>query len=105
MAEKQAHIDYWKREAERNWETALYLKESKQNLIALFLFHLTIEKLIKAHQEEELIKLIYTPDKISSFTKQMSFRSYQWKKTVFSRAGTSLFCARAFTIEPRRARD
>jgi HEPN domain-containing protein len=49
MAEKQAHIDYWKREAERNWETALYLKEGKQNLIALFLFHLTIEKLIKAH--------------------------------------------------------
>ena len=49
MAEKQAHIDYWKREAERNWGTALYLKEGKQNLIALFLFHLTIEKLIKAH--------------------------------------------------------
>jgi HEPN domain-containing protein len=49
MAEKQAHIDYWKREAERNWETALYLKEGKQNLIALFLFHLTIDKLIKAH--------------------------------------------------------
>ncbi len=49
MAEKQTHIDYWKREAERNWETANYLKAGKQNLMALFLFHLTIEKLIKAH--------------------------------------------------------
>ncbi|MCE2934424.1 MAG: HEPN domain-containing protein [Cyclobacteriaceae bacterium] len=46
---KDQHIAYWKTEAERNWETALYLKNGKQNVMALFMLHLTIEKLFKAH--------------------------------------------------------
>ncbi len=46
---KDQHIAYWKTEAERNWETALYLKNGKQNVMALFMLHLTVEKLFKAH--------------------------------------------------------
>ena len=46
---KDQHIAYWKTEAERNWETALYLKNGKHNVMALFMLHLTIEKLFKAH--------------------------------------------------------
>jgi HEPN domain-containing protein len=49
MADKNIHIDYWKREADRNWETARYLMNGHQNLMALFMFHMTIEKLMKAH--------------------------------------------------------
>jgi len=30
------------------WETAIYLMNGKQNVFALFTFHLTIEKLLKA---------------------------------------------------------
>jgi HEPN domain-containing protein len=46
---KQEHIQYWQTEAERNWQTALYLKDGKQNVMALFMLHLTVEKLFKAH--------------------------------------------------------
>ena len=48
MLTKEGHITYWKREAERNWETALYLKEGSQRVMALFMLHLVIEKLLKA---------------------------------------------------------
>lgn len=46
---KQDHISYWVDEAERNWQTALYLSEGRQFVMALFLFNLVIEKLLKAH--------------------------------------------------------
>jgi len=46
--DKKEHIDWWKNEALRNWETAIYLMKGKQNVFALFAFHLTIEKLLKA---------------------------------------------------------
>ena len=46
---KQQHIDWWKKEAEKNWQTAVYLMQGRQNVFALFTFHLTIEKLLKAH--------------------------------------------------------
>lgn len=49
MLTKEGHIDYWKREAERNWETALYLKKGSQRVMALFMLHLVTEKLLKAH--------------------------------------------------------
>ncbi len=45
---KKEHIDWWKKEALRNWETSIYLMNGKQNVFALFTFHLTIEKLLKA---------------------------------------------------------
>jgi HEPN domain-containing protein len=45
---KKEHIEWWKNEALRNWETAIYLLKGKQNVFALFAFHLTIEKLLKA---------------------------------------------------------
>ena len=75
MAEKKAHIDYWKREAERNWETAVYLKEGKQNLMALFLFHLTIEKLVKAH---------WVKDNIDDFTPRTHDVQYLYNQTELS---------------------
>jgi HEPN domain-containing protein len=46
---KQDHINHWRREAERNWETALYLQKGRQNVMALFLLHLVVEKFLKAH--------------------------------------------------------
>ncbi|MBY0436002.1 MAG: HEPN domain-containing protein [Cyclobacteriaceae bacterium] len=49
MMSKQDHIDYWKKEAERNWETAVYLKDGRQHVMSLFLLHLVIEKLLKGH--------------------------------------------------------
>jgi HEPN domain-containing protein len=45
---KKEHITWWTNEALRNWETAIYLMNGKQNVFALFTFHLTIEKLLKA---------------------------------------------------------
>lgn len=45
---KKDHIEWWKKEALRNWETAKYLMNGKQNVFSLFTFHLTIEKLLKA---------------------------------------------------------
>ncbi len=49
MLSKEEHIAYWKREAERNWETAVYLKNGSQRVMALFMLHLVTEKLLKAH--------------------------------------------------------
>lgn len=46
---KKQFADWWKNEALKNWETAIYLMNGKQNVFALFTFHLTIEKLLKAH--------------------------------------------------------
>lgn len=47
--DKKQYADWWKNEALKNWETAIYLMKGKQNVFALFTFHLTIEKLLKAH--------------------------------------------------------
>lgn len=46
---KEQYVDWWKDEALKNWETALYLMKGKQNVFVLFTFHLIIEKLLKAH--------------------------------------------------------
>ncbi len=48
MLTKEEHIAYWKREAERNWETTLYLQKGSQCVMALFMLPLVIEKLLKA---------------------------------------------------------
>jgi len=42
------HINWWKEDAIRTWETAIFNKEGGQYVFALFAFHLTIEKLLKA---------------------------------------------------------
>jgi hypothetical protein len=44
---KQEHIDYWKSEAEKNWETALYLLKGNQFVMSLFMFHLTLRNYLK----------------------------------------------------------
>lgn len=49
MMSKEEHIAWWKTDSDENWETALFLKNGRQNLFALFAFHLVIEKLLKAH--------------------------------------------------------
>lgn len=46
---KQDHVHYWQKEAELNWETAVYLVKGDQHVMALFLFNLVCEKLLKAH--------------------------------------------------------
>jgi HEPN domain-containing protein len=56
MLTKDGHIAYWKREAERNWETALYLQKGNQRVMALFMLHLVIEKLFKAHWVKDNIE-------------------------------------------------
>ena len=45
---RDEHIAFWKNDADRNWDTALYNLKGKQNVMALFLFHLTIEKIAQS---------------------------------------------------------
>lgn len=42
------HINWWKDDALRSWETAIFNTNGKQHVFALFAFHLCIEKLLKA---------------------------------------------------------
>jgi HEPN domain-containing protein len=42
------HIIWWKEDALRSWETAIFNKDGQQFVFSLFAFHLTIEKLLKA---------------------------------------------------------
>ncbi len=46
---KHDHIQYWKETAEEDWLAAQDLFQTKRYLQSLFLAHLTIEKLSKAH--------------------------------------------------------
>jgi HEPN domain-containing protein len=45
---KQEHIQWWIDESNRNWETAIFNRDGKQNVFSLFAFHLCVEKLLKA---------------------------------------------------------
>lgn len=45
---KVEYIQWWKEDALRSWETAVYNAAGGQFVFALFAFHLTIEKLLKA---------------------------------------------------------
>ena len=42
------HIHWWKDDALRSWETAIFNKDGKQFVFSLFAFLLSIEKLLKA---------------------------------------------------------
>jgi len=46
---KSDHIEYWLKSAANDWETAEYLFQGKKYVYCLFLAHLVLEKLIKAH--------------------------------------------------------
>ncbi|OFX16926.1 MAG: hypothetical protein A2033_19395 [Bacteroidetes bacterium GWA2_31_9] len=45
---KEEHISYWLEQADDSWESAVALINSKRYMMALFCWHLTIEKLLKA---------------------------------------------------------
>jgi HEPN domain-containing protein len=45
---KQEHIEYWKEQAESSWLSAEALIEKKQYMMALFCWHLALEKMFKA---------------------------------------------------------
>jgi len=45
----QDHIQYWKKSSESDWNAACSLLESRYIVQALFFFHLSIEKLLKAN--------------------------------------------------------
>lgn len=59
MMTKQEHIDFWKNNSDENYHTAIYNLNGKQYVFTLFLFHLTIEKLLKAHWIKD--NIINTP--------------------------------------------
>lgn len=46
---KDEHIAFWKETSETDWVTSLFLYEGNKNYMALFMFHLVIEKLLKAY--------------------------------------------------------
>jgi HEPN domain-containing protein len=46
---REEKIRYWVHSAEEDWQTAMDLLPLKRFLHVLFLFHLVIEKLLKAH--------------------------------------------------------
>jgi HEPN domain-containing protein len=45
---KGDHIVFWKESALEDWDTALFNVHGKRNTAALFFFHLSVEKLLKA---------------------------------------------------------
>jgi HEPN domain-containing protein len=45
---KEEHVKWWLDESERNWKTAIFNRDGKQNVFSLFAFHLCVEKLLKA---------------------------------------------------------
>ena len=45
---KKGHILYWVEQADDSWKSAGVLMENKRYMMALFCWHLTIEKLLKA---------------------------------------------------------
>ncbi|MEO5571115.1 MAG: HEPN domain-containing protein [Bacteroidia bacterium] len=49
MANKEILIQYWKDGAEESWESAQTLIAGSRYVMALFCWHLCIEKLLKAH--------------------------------------------------------
>ena len=49
MADKKGHIKYWLDGAEESWKSAETLIDGKRYMMALFCWHLCIEKLLKAH--------------------------------------------------------
>ncbi len=48
MMNKKEHIQWWVEDAGRSWHTAGILHKEGDAVSALFFFHLTIEKLLKA---------------------------------------------------------
>ena len=51
--EKKEHMQYWIDSAFRDWEVVKDLVKAGKYMYALFFAHLTIEKLLKAHWENE----------------------------------------------------
>jgi len=49
MADKKEHVKYWLDGAEESWSSAETLIGGKHYMMALFCWHLCIEKLLKAH--------------------------------------------------------
>lgn len=49
MADKQTHIQYWTDGADESWKSAEALINGGRYMMALFCWHLAIEKLLKAH--------------------------------------------------------
>ncbi|MFC1613218.1 HEPN domain-containing protein [Patescibacteria group bacterium] len=47
MDNLKEQINYWKKSAERNWDTTLSLYKTKHYDSCLFFCHLTLEKLLK----------------------------------------------------------
>ncbi len=39
---KEQYIEFWVKNAEEDWETAVYNKQGKRNTAALFFFHMCI---------------------------------------------------------------
>ena len=58
MMSKEEHIAYWKETAETDWDTAVYLYNGAKFHMALFMFHLVLEKLMKAHWVKDNINNI-----------------------------------------------
>ncbi|MFN8339113.1 MAG: HEPN domain-containing protein [Saprospiraceae bacterium] len=66
---KKIYIDFWLRTARDRWEAAIILMQNNKNVEALFMFCLSIEKLLKANWVNDNIDDI--PPRImifSSFT-------------------------------------
>ena len=49
MLSKKDHITYWLKTGNDSWDAAVYLKQGNNNVEALFIFCLAIEKWLKAN--------------------------------------------------------
>lgn len=93
MDKLKEQIDYWKKSAEHNWDTALSLFKSKHYDACLFFCHLTIEKLLKGlvvTKTKKTAPYIHDLERLSILTK-LSFTDEQVENlriiTGFNMAG------------------
>jgi len=72
MSKLNEQINYWKKSAERNWETTLSLFGTKHYDACLFFCHLTLEKLLKGlavKQTEQAIPHIHDLERLAELVK------------------------------------
>jgi HEPN domain-containing protein len=47
--EKAEYLEHWKVAGNESWDDAVFLYKGERNMLALFAFHLSLEKYLKAH--------------------------------------------------------
>jgi HEPN domain-containing protein len=114
---KEEHIEYWVVTAEHDWDVAISLFESARYDWCLYLGHLVIEKLLKAHYVKtndvvppkihdlrrlaEKVELDFTAEQLSFFEHTNNFNieaRYPNEKLTFYKMCTKEFTEEKFKL-------